>query len=558
MTTASEREGPAPGVDTQLAARGALALRKAARRWSAALLLVCVGAIWLEFKHIEGSLPYPLHVDEGYVAGPAHRTLDTGSFHPGNFNYPSLPKYVASVGMAIGFLRSASHSGIRELRKIGNTDYPYYDVPIVMGTARQLFVVLSVIAVAVTGLSAWLAFQRPAGILLAPVILLSSPLFFTASWTYLNVDIVGACFVTFTIAACLIGTGRPSIHQSAVIPGVLAGCATGSKYTLAVVIVPVLLAIAFYFKGARRYWASLAALATMAAAFVVVMPYSVLDIPNFLNGLGFEAFHYASGHRGFQDDPGLPQLLYYGRHFVSEFGVGVLLALAGALAYAWTDWRRALVLVSFPLVLLWLLTSQRTHFERNVLSLHPIVAIFAAFGLIRLHAWVLAWTARRTGRTMPAHAGRRALVGALLVLVTVPLWHLPRALRVRTDSRTRAVAWLQEHLVGEWTIIVPKQLAFDARELERRGRRVVEVDLQSARTPEAIASALAVAPRPAVVLVPRWGGDPRYRNAEVADVLNDLARRWSPIESFGTNPVLVNYTHPVPRGNPAFFVAPAK
>lgn len=362
----SEWESPTPrdGAKTEREPRRE---RSARRRWTAALILLCLGTLWLEFKHIQSTLPYPLHVDEGFVSGPAHRMVETGTFHPHNFSYPTLPKYLAAAGMAVGFLRSASHQGIREVKMIRSVGYPYYEVPIVVGTARQLFVLLSIMALAVTGVSSWIAFRQPSGILLAPLFLVSTPFFFEESWRYLNVDIIGTCFVTFTILACLIGTRRPSIHQSAIIPGVLAGCATGSKYTLAVVIVPVLLAIALYFKGVARYWAWLAALATMAISFVVVMPYSVLDIPSFLNGLGFEAFHYASGHRGFQDHPGLPQLLYYTRHFVSEFGVASLLALVGALAFARTDWRRAAVLVSFPLALLWLLISQRVHFARNAL-----------------------------------------------------------------------------------------------------------------------------------------------------------------------------------------------
>jgi len=41
-------------------------------------------------------------------------------------------------------------------------------------------------------------------------------------------------------------------------------------------------------------------------------------------------------------------------------------------------------------------------------------------------------------------------------------------------------------------------------------------------------------------------------------VLNDLARQWRVIESFGTNAVLVNYANPVPFGDPAFAVAVLK
>jgi hypothetical protein len=41
-----------------------------------------------------------------------------------------------------------------------------------------------------------------------------------------------------------------------------------------------------------------------ASAFLAVMPYSILDVTGFLNGLAFEAHHYASGHPGFEGHPG--------------------------------------------------------------------------------------------------------------------------------------------------------------------------------------------------------------------------------------------------------------
>jgi hypothetical protein len=304
--------------------------RQAVRAWTAALILLCIAALWVEFRQIERTLPYPRHVDEGFIAGPAQRTLETGTLHPYTFNYPSLPKYLAAAGMAVGFLRGAADLVISDVRRLGNLGYPYYDTPIVMQTARQLYALLSVVAVAATGLCAWLAFRRPAAILLAPLILLTSPLFFFHSWTYLNVDIVGTCCVMLALAACLAGTRRPSIHQSAILPGAFAGFATGSKYTLALVSLPVLLAIGLHFTGARRTWAWAAAVAAMLAAFVAVVPYSLVDIPGFLNGVAWETFHYSSGHRGFSAQTGLPQLLFYLRHFASDFGVvGAILRFLG-------------------------------------------------------------------------------------------------------------------------------------------------------------------------------------------------------------------------------------
>ena len=78
--------------------------------------------------------------------------------------------------MAVGFVRSATHLEVSDINRIGHVGYPYYETPRVMQTARQTFAILSVICLAMTGLSAWLAFREPATIVLAPLILLASPL----------------------------------------------------------------------------------------------------------------------------------------------------------------------------------------------------------------------------------------------------------------------------------------------------------------------------------------------------------------------------------------------
>jgi len=546
----SNPAGPHPAGTSQRAAIGA---------WTAALVLLCAGTLWLQFRHIDSTLPYPRHVDEEAVSAPAFVAVAGGSFHPSNFNYPSLPAYLAAGGMAVGFLRAAGRMEIKEVQAIGNVGYPYYQTPGVVQGARQLFALLSVIALAATGVSAWLALRRPVLILLAPLILLSSSLYFNSGWTYLNVDIVGACWVMVTIAACLLGTRHPSIGRLAVIPGAFAGLAAASKYSLAVVVLPVLLAAGFQFAGARRLQAWSAALAAMVAAFLVAVPYSLLDLPAFLNGVAFDLYHYAAGHAGFEGPPGLSQLLYYVRYLAFDFGaVGVMLSLLGVGVCAAADWRRAAVLATFPVVLLWLLTAQTVHFTRNALSLYPLVAIFAACGLVALHGWVVRLISRLRWLPRVLAARGSVIVGLVLVIAAVPWVHLVDHFRDRTDSRNRARAWIETRLPRDWTIVIPTDLGFDARPLEADERRVMVVDLAAVGDADALQSLLGEVPAPALIMVPRWGADTRFAGQERANVLNDLARQWRVIESFGTNAVLVNYANPVPFGDPAFAVAVLK
>ena len=289
---------------------GAMALdetvpRRTVRLWTAGLVVLCIGALLLLFRNIGATVPYPQHTDEGFVSGPAANILVTGQLHPQRFNYPSFPTYLAATAMSLGFLRGAANLEIRDVNAIGRVGYPHYETPRVMQTARQAFALLAVVCLAMTGLSAWLTFRRPSTMVVAPLLLLTCPLFFKHAWLYLNVDIVAASFVMLTLAACLLGIARLSTRQSAIVPGIFAGLATAGKYTLAIAILPVLLAIGLYVARSRMIWTWAVALAAMVIAFLVAVPYSLVDIPGFLNGVGYEVFHYASGHAGFAGEPGL-------------------------------------------------------------------------------------------------------------------------------------------------------------------------------------------------------------------------------------------------------------
>jgi hypothetical protein len=524
--------------------------------WGLTLTLVLLGALRLEFANIANTLPYPRHVDEPAIAQAGQRIITTGSFRPESFNYPALPKYLAAAGLAAGVIRAATHAEILTVGLVGNVGYPYYDERMPMQTARQLFALLSVLALAITAVCAWHAFRRPASVLLAPLIALVSPLYFYHSWVYLNVDIVGTCFVMMTLATCFAATWRPSVFDSAVGPGICAGLAAGSKYTLAVVIVPVLLGVWLYGRPGRRMAGTMAALGTLVVTFIIVAPYSVWSLPGFVNDVAYEGFHYATHHPGFDDPPGLTQLRYYAAHVIADFGIaGACLAVIGVFVGIAVDARRAAMLLAFPIVSLGLLLQERVHFTRNVLAFHPIIAVFIALGLLGAHEALRRWmtASRWSGLARQRFVVWIAAVG--LLLLAIPPAHVIDLVGDRTDSRVVATAWLSSRVSSSWTVVVPQQLGFSVHELDASGLNVKVVDLQHARTTAAVDDLIADVSVPSLILVPRWGSDPNFPGAREAVTLNDLASRWRPIKTFGTQVVQVNHPNPAPEGDPAFFVA---
>ena len=519
--------------------------------WVVALIVLCGISLWLRVSHISASLPYPYHVDESAVIGPARSMLVSGDLHPGAFNYPSFPKYLAAAGMAVGFVRAAPDQGLIDVRNIGGVTYPYYDSPGAVEGAKQLFALLSVVALAVTGLVAWLITARSAAVFIGPLFLAGSDLFFSHSWLYVNVDIVATCFALLTVASCLQATARPSLVRMAVLPGCWAGLAAASKYTLGVVLLPVLIGIWLYQRDGRRLVPTLIAMTASGVTFLAVVPYSVLDLPGFLNGLASERWHYASGHIGADGPAGMAQLGFYADHFLVEFGVvGAVLAVLGVFGALARDWRRTILLASFPVTLIALLAAQRVHFPRNVLPIHPLYAVLVGYGVILFHGWVCRFIEQRAWSRRRRSLASAALLAALLI-AALPTERLLGQWRVTPDSRNLARAWLAENVPAGWTVVVPTELAVDTRGLEEQGFNLREAPMASIQQQQDVLSSMR---GQTVAFLPVWGADPRFGSPAGPAEMNDASSRMTVLQEFGQGPVLLNYPPPTAWGNPRFRV----
>lgn len=523
--------------------------------WIVALALLSTGSLWLRIEHVNGTIPYVHHIDELQISVQAAHMLTTGDPKPKNMLYPSLPKYLAAAGMYLGHVYQTGDFVLKQIEGIGNVGFPYYDSPGVLRVARYLFVLLSVGTLIAVGIAAWLLLRRPSALLLAPLLLATAPSFLVLAVKYLNVDNAGTCFVMASIAALLYGTRRRSTLFLAVVPGLFAGLAAGSKYTHGLVLGPILIAILFYAGSPRRL--ALGACLAAAAAFVMVVPYSVLDLPSLLKALAWQAKTYSTGwHGGAEATPGLEQLLRYSKHFAKQFGSGgLLLAGVGLIACARQDWRRTLVFVSFPAAFALLFIVQRVHFSRNMLPVTPFLAIFAVAGLYVLHGW-LAQAVTRIEH-VPSRIRRLMTVGAWPALIaaslTIPIENVSqRHLRISSDSRHDAVTWITTNVSTDPTIVVPNQLGLDTRPLENRGYTVRKLDFVPLDSKESLQQALDRIPGTMVVLSPAWGIDPRFEGKELAERLNAAAAPLEPTASFGKRPVLVNYRYPVMEPNPRF------
>ncbi len=544
-----------------------------------ALLALCAVAFWLRTAHISASLPYPQHADEVHIAQSAANILTTGNYYPKHFDKPHFPTYLAAAAMGVGFISTAPEWGesspdIDIRNDLGDVSYPFYTLPGVVEKARVLFALLSVVAMAASGVVAYQLLGRPGALLLAPLVLALSSFFFHMSHSYLNVDIVGACFVALGMAAVLQGTSRPgpTLRGLAVTPAICVGLATGSKYTYGLLLVSVMLAIYLFMERGRRLQAAGIAIMTAGLSFLAVTPYSLLALPDFVSGLARKAHHYVTGHPGFEADPGLDQIVYYAASLISDFGVaGLVLSLIGLISATSSDWRRTLVLISFPVALLALLSAQRVHFLRNILPVFPWVAVFVAGGICFLHGRLMrvAWVRRIKIRGLQSAIGVVGFLGLLALGLNVPLGKFSVQMEVVGESRVRAVAWIKQHVATDATVVVPEELQLDTRPLASGGFSVRVVEFKALDTAQSIDSLMAEIPGPVVVLVPRWRAPLRFSDAEGAKdkaaALNEALMRAQlvPLADFSLERGVVLHSPmsrryfggEIPGQNPGFSIA---
>jgi hypothetical protein len=491
-------DAPLPGaresrLHTSIAGRSQL--------WASVFTAACLGTLLVTgLRFIADTAPYVQHIDERTLMRGAKRVLQEGGLNPRIYNYPSLPFYLAAIGLAAGTL-NASAAGPEHVtaKGLGRLEPPYYERMAVGIGARKLWLVLGLACVAASAVLA-LAIGGPATMAITALLLTVTAIPIATAREYINVDIPLALFSMLLLAHLARAGGSLTYRDRVWLPALLCGAAMASKYTGVVALVPALLAI-WVHAGPARFSRSFELVALSVLVFLVLCPRFVLDTPSFLDGISFESFHYKfKGHKRFTTEAGWDQLVAYGSDLVAAFGWGlVLLSVAGAVSLVRTDARRAAVLLSFPLSWLAMLFDTKVHFLRNLLPVMLCVAVLAARGVMA--AWacsgVFAARHRKLGdwRVLVA----RVAVVTLVAVSTLPFSTLIETHRRQSDSRIRFARWAVANVPHDATLLIPEALSFATETLPNRS--VQRVDLRDAE-----ATSNAAQPG-AFMIVPHWTAD---------------------------------------------------
>ena len=413
---------------------------------AAVLLLAIILRLWA----LGHGIPYGLGVDEPEVLERAVNMMKSGSLHPHFFDYPSLYIYIQMAAASLRFLTGAI-TGLW-----GSLDQaPAESFYLWARSVTALFGVATVVLVFRIGMR-WGARHA----LLAAGLMAVLPLHVRESH-YVLTDVPLTFFVTLTMLLSLRAHENPTL-SSFVWAGVAAGLATATKYNGALALMMPLLAC-WMTPGAAPS-RLLCALATMGAcilAFIAGAPYSLFDLPAFLNGFARLASEYRNNPL-----PSEPAWALYLKHLRLTFGWPAFLLTAVGLALGMVRLMRgpgrvrwALVTL-FPLAYFAFISDQRLIFGRYLLPLTPSVCLLAATAVISGVSLLRRYEIPRAPRT--------ALITGLTVAALLPPT-LGAISFDRTIGRTSTV-----ELAHDWIVEnIPKgaKVAVETRVLllEREG-----------------------------------------------------------------------------------------
>jgi 4-amino-4-deoxy-L-arabinose transferase-like glycosyltransferase len=304
-------------------------------------------------------------------------------------------------------------------------------------------VFLSVSALVVLGV--FLAARRRAGpwesLFAAGLVATSWEVAYHARW--IAPDMILTALVALYIAALLrVHEGKGCLISCAL----LAGLATGTKYTAGLLLLPILL---FWWRTTpeRQPRRLAGALAAFAGAFLDSTPGAVLQPVRFWRDIAFERFHYSVGHYGFGVDSSLEHLglmlQWIGASLGSPYAPLALLVTFLALVGAVSSWRsdrlEAVLLLLVPVIWVLFFATQKVLFVRNLLPVAPFIALFAARGLTNIAS------------SLPDRA--RALPGLLgacvLILNGSWMWDASASIRERQEASRDDLGELQRWLETE-------------------------------------------------------------------------------------------------------------
>lgn len=357
-------------------------------------VLVALWAFILRYFQIEIGLPYLYFWDEPQIASKAIEILKTGDYNPRFFNYGSLLIYlnVFINQIHLWYLSLLSPESLLYVGQIGdvliNVDTGWHwtiSHPSFYVWNRFLTALLGTGTIVVTYFLGKHIFNAWIG-LIASFFLACLPIHITHSG-YVTSDVPVAFFTTLVVLFALLFYQHKQMRYF-VLSLVCVGVAIATKYNAGLsILVPLGI-------GGRMVWEQRLELKKTPLFMVVfipmvvflsVMPYALLNFPEFLNHVLDEMNHYkVAGHAKATSVPGWDHFVFQLNNFYEHLGfIGVVLVLFGIGA---VFLKPTLIMVLFfPVVYLLFMINMKVNFHRNFILIYPFIAILIGAGFYQIN-----------------------------------------------------------------------------------------------------------------------------------------------------------------------------
>jgi 4-amino-4-deoxy-L-arabinose transferase-like glycosyltransferase len=342
-----------------------------------ALFAVLAGASLLRFWGLHTGIPYALGVDEPQIMARSFGMMLSGDLNPHFFHYPGLYIYLQFVVSCVYFLYGALRGWWSSLDEVGMETF------FLWGSMVTAFLgVMTVFLVYLAG-KRWGTAQA----LLAAAFMAVMPSHVRESH-YILTDVPTTFFVTLTLVLTFRAYERGTVGAFAW-AGVAAGLAAATKYNGGVSLVMPLMAAWMSRNAPSRTQLALCSVYACAGAFLLGAPYTILDLPAFLNSFGELAV--SLGSRSASAESG--EQIYLKHLRINMGSVALLLTFIG-LAIAMVrslnrDERvRYSLVIVFPLLYFFMISGRSLIFARYLLPAVPFICLLASFGVMEIAALV--------------------------------------------------------------------------------------------------------------------------------------------------------------------------
>ena len=430
----------------------------------AILLLILVVAAAARFWALGAGIPFAVGIDEPQIVGRALTILHTGDWNTHLFDYPTLVIYLQAIVDIARFLWGAVRGEWASLDAF---------------SIASVYMAGRIVAASIGIATVWLTYRLGCAIstravgLLAAAQLAVSPSHVRESHFILT-DVPTTALTTAAVWLAVRAGERRTISAYAW-AGALCGLAAGAKYTGGVVFVAVAATWLIHERSSADRWTkAVAAISATIVAFLIAAPYTLLDLPGFLDGFAHQFARFALDRPATE-----PAWVLYLKHLsltarwrvpLAIVGIGIALARAGARA----KWTPPIV---FALAYFYVLGTHKPVFARYALPLVPPLALLTSLAVVELIRIV--WRA-------PMLSSPRVARAFAILVIAVLLFPAARVTvgwlddQKHPDTRAIAAAWLQQTAPGARVAVENSGPTY----LNAAGLRVVPTLVLSDHPPE--------------------------------------------------------------------------